>query len=63
MPLNSIYSHTKIQSIYDRLERARVQATDRLVIIQSIGRLIQQAVTTITFSVSIVFFLPGCCFC
>ncbi len=30
---------------YDRLERARVQATDRLGMIQSIGRLIQQVVT------------------
>ncbi len=43
---------------YDRLERARVQATDRLVMIQQIGRLIQQAVTTITLSVSIMFFSP-----
>ncbi len=43
---------------YDRLERARVQATDRLGMIQSIGRLIQQVVTTIAFSVSIVFFSP-----
>ena len=31
---------------YDRLERARVQATDRLGMIQSIGRLFQQAITT-----------------
>jgi len=31
---------------YDRLERARVQATDRLVMIQQIGRLVQQAITT-----------------
>ena len=43
---------------YDRLERARVQATDRLGMIQSIGRLIQQVVTTIAFSVSIVLFSP-----
>jgi ATP-binding cassette subfamily B protein len=43
---------------YDRLERARVQATDRLVMIQQIGRLIQQAVTTITLSVSIMIFSP-----
>lgn len=43
---------------YDRLERARVQATDRLVMIQQIGRLIQQAVTTITLSVSIMLFSP-----
>jgi ATP-binding cassette subfamily B protein len=43
---------------YDRLERARVQATDRLGMIQSIGRLFQQAVTTISLSVAIVFFSP-----
>ena len=43
---------------YDRLERARVQATDRLVMIQQIGRLVQQAITTITLSVSIMIFSP-----
>ncbi|HUB01357.1 MAG TPA: ABC transporter ATP-binding protein [Terriglobales bacterium] len=43
---------------YDRLERARVQATDRLYMIQAIGRLIQQVITTITLSVSIMFFSP-----
>jgi len=41
---------------YDRLERARVQATDRLGMIQSIGRLVQQVVTTISLSVSIMLF-------
>ena len=43
---------------YDRLERARVQATDRLYMIQAIGRLIQQVITTITLSVSIMIFSP-----
>jgi len=43
---------------YDRLERARVQATDRLAMIQSIGRLIQQSVTAVTMSVSIVVYSP-----
>jgi ATP-binding cassette, subfamily B, bacterial len=43
---------------YDRLERARVQATDRLVMIQAIGRLVQQAITAITLSVSIMLFSP-----
>jgi ATP-binding cassette subfamily B protein len=43
---------------YDRLERARVQATDRLVMIQAIGRLVQQAITTITLSISIMLFSP-----
>ncbi len=43
---------------YDRLERARVQATDRLVMIQAIGRLVQQLVTAVTLSVSIMIFSP-----
>jgi ATP-binding cassette, subfamily B, bacterial len=43
---------------YDRLERARVQATDRLAMIQAIGRLIQQVITTVTLSVSILLFSP-----
>jgi ATP-binding cassette subfamily B protein len=43
---------------YDRLERARVQATDRLVMIQQIGRLVQLAITTITLSVTIMLFSP-----
>jgi len=41
---------------YDRLERARVQATDRLAMIQMLGRLVQQVITTITALVSIVYF-------
>jgi ATP-binding cassette subfamily B protein len=43
---------------YDRLERARAQATDRLGMIQSMGRLIQQVVTTITFSAALLFYSP-----
>ena len=43
---------------YDRLERARVQATDRLGMIQSIGRLLQQVVTATSLSISIVYFSP-----
>jgi ATP-binding cassette subfamily B protein len=43
---------------YDRLERARVQATDRLGMIQSIGRLLQQVVTTVSLSVAIMLFSP-----
>lgn len=45
-------------TFYDRLERARVQATDRLYMIQAIGRLIQQVITTITLSISIMVFSP-----
>jgi ATP-binding cassette subfamily B protein len=43
---------------YDRLERARVQATDRLGMIQSIGRLVQQVITTASLSITILFFSP-----
>jgi ATP-binding cassette subfamily B protein len=43
---------------YDRLERARVQATDRLGMIQSIGRLVQQVVTTASLSIAIMLFSP-----
>jgi ATP-binding cassette, subfamily B, bacterial len=45
-------------AFYDRLERARVQATDRLGMIQSIGRLVQQVITTISLSISILIFSP-----
>src|SRR5271156_7343 len=43
---------------YDRLERARVQATDRLGMIQSIGRLIQQVITIVSLSIAIMLFSP-----
>ncbi len=43
---------------YDRLERARVQATDRLAMIQQMGRLIQQVITTLTFSIALVMASP-----
>ena len=43
---------------YDRLERARVQATDRLVMIQSIGRLELQVVTAIGWSVAVMIYSP-----
>jgi ATP-binding cassette subfamily B protein len=43
---------------YDRLERARVQATDRLGMIQTIGRLVQQVITAGSLSVSILVFSP-----
>jgi ATP-binding cassette subfamily B protein len=43
---------------YDRLERARVQATDRLAMIQAIGRLVQQVITTVSLSISIMLFSP-----
>ena len=43
---------------YDRLERARVQATDRLAMIQQMGRLIQQTVTAMAFSAVLVRYSP-----
>lgn len=43
---------------YDRLERARVQATDRLAMIQQMGRLIQQSVSAIAFSAVLAFYSP-----
>lgn len=43
---------------YDRLERARVQATDRLAMIQQMGRLIQQSVTAIAFSAVLLRYSP-----
>ncbi|MGE0405130.1 MAG: ABC transporter ATP-binding protein [Candidatus Korobacteraceae bacterium] len=45
-------------AFYDRLERARVQATDRLGMVQALGRLIQQVITTLSLSISIVLFSP-----
>src|SRR5258707_2898499 len=43
---------------YDRMERARVQGTDRIVLIQATGQLIQQMVTTVSLAAGILFFSP-----
>ncbi len=43
---------------YDRLERARVQATDRLAMIQQMGRLFQQVITTAVFSIALAWASP-----
>ncbi len=43
---------------YDRLERARVQATDRLAMIQQMGRLFQQVLTTLVFSAALAWASP-----
>jgi ATP-binding cassette subfamily B protein len=45
-------------SFQDKLERARVQATDRLGMVQQMGRLIQQAITTVALASSIAVFSP-----
>jgi len=42
----------------DKLERARVQGTDRVLMIQAAGRLIQQVVTTASLAISISLFSP-----
>jgi ATP-binding cassette subfamily B protein len=43
---------------HDKLERARVQATDRLGTIQQIGRLLQLVITTASLAASILLFSP-----
>ena len=43
---------------YDKFERARVQGTDRIVMVQSAGRLFQQAVTAASLAASIFLFSP-----
>jgi len=43
---------------YDRLERARVQATDRLAMIQQMGRLFQQVIMTLIWSAVLIYRSP-----
>jgi ATP-binding cassette subfamily B protein len=43
---------------YDRLERARVQATDRLAMIQQMGRLMQQGLTTLIWTSILLYYSP-----
>src|SRR5665213_939351 len=43
---------------HDKLERARVQGTDRISMIQSTGRLVQEVITTASLGVSIFIFSP-----
>jgi ATP-binding cassette subfamily B protein len=45
-------------SFQDKLERARVQATDRLGMMRQMGLLVQQIITTATLAASILFFSP-----
>jgi ATP-binding cassette, subfamily B, bacterial len=45
-------------NFYDKLERARVQAIDRLATIRMMGQLLQQVITTVTLIAGIVFFAP-----
>ena len=43
---------------HDKLERARVQATDRIAMIQQMGVAVQQAVSAVTLSLGILWFSP-----
>lgn len=43
---------------YDRLERAKAQATDRVVMIQMVGTLMQQIFTTISISIYVAVYSP-----
>ncbi len=43
---------------YDKLERARVQGTDRIGMIQATGRLVQEIITTVSLAASIFFLSP-----
>jgi ATP-binding cassette subfamily B protein len=45
-------------SFHDTLERARVQATDRIAMVQAMGSLLQQGLTVATLSASIFYFSP-----
>jgi ATP-binding cassette subfamily B protein len=43
---------------YDQLERARVQSTDRIGVIQAIGGIFQQLIAAISFSAGVFWFSP-----
>jgi ATP-binding cassette subfamily B protein len=43
---------------HDKMERARVQGTDRIGMIQAIGRLVQEGLTTLSLTASIFLFSP-----
>ncbi len=43
---------------YDKLERARVQATDRIGMLHAMGTLIQQVVTLVSLSIGVIVFSP-----
>jgi ATP-binding cassette subfamily B protein len=43
---------------YDKMERARVQGTDRVMLVQMTGRLIQDVIGALSLALGIVFFSP-----
>jgi ATP-binding cassette subfamily B protein len=45
-------------AFYDKLERARVQATDRIAMIQAIGAIAQQIIIAASLSITVMWFSP-----
>ena len=45
-------------AFHDTLDRARVQATDRIAMVQALGNLLQQGIAVVTLSASIFYFSP-----
>ena len=45
-------------AFYDKLERARVQATDRIGMLHAMGRMVEQAITLISLSAGVIWFSP-----
>ena len=45
-------------SFCDKMERARVQGTDRVLMIQMAGRMVQELITTVSLAAGIFFFSP-----
>lgn len=45
-------------AFYDKMDRARVQGTDRVMMIQMSGRLVQEVITTVTLAAGVFFFSP-----
>ena len=43
---------------YDKLERARVQATDRIAMLSGVGRLLQQSITLVTLAAGVITYSP-----
>ncbi len=45
-------------SFYDVLERARVQATDRIAMLHALGTLVEQGITLVSLSAAVILFSP-----
>ena len=45
-------------AFYDKLERARVQGSDRISMVQSIGTVVQQSIVAVSLAAGIVWFSP-----